>query len=89
VETGTTYPTTSTTTSPLTTSTTSSPATTTQPNLGEPFEDDDLPTELSFLKDMGIGLGSLTTGIIGGIALLVFALSMATIILLVGKKASG
>jgi hypothetical protein len=79
-----------TTTTPSTTTIAGGTSTsTTTTGLSEPFETNNNPEEVNFIKDLGIGMSSLTTGFVGGLILLVFALSVATIILLIGRRVGG
>lgn len=55
-------------------------------DLGEPFNTTDMPTELNFLSNLSSGLLNLSGSIVAGLFLLVFALSVATIIIVIGKR---
>jgi hypothetical protein len=85
-----TTPSTTTTTIVTTSGTTTILATTTTQmpleDLGEPFETSDLPNELRFLSNLSSGLFNMSGSILGGLILIVFALSIATIIIIIGKR---
>jgi len=80
-----------TTTVPATTTTTTPSITTTTSEVGisdldEPFNTSDMPDELRFMNNLTTGLFSMSGSIIAGLFLLVLALSIATIIIVIGKR---
>jgi len=78
-----------TTTTPVSTTTTTVAGTTTttvESELGEPFDTSDMPSELNFLRNLTFGIFSMSSSIMVGLFLLVFALSIATVIIIIGKR---
>jgi hypothetical protein len=81
---------TTTTTISGTTTTTLSVTTTTSEvgisDLDEPFNTTDMPDELRFMNNLATGLFNMSGSIIAGLFLLILALSIATILIVIGKR---